>query len=212
MTEPAPRKATWRLGTRERMRLQTGVIVLICVLLAIALRPHLLGLIQTRDFVTCQTNVLKIGRAVQMYMQEWDDTLPVAGAWMDATEGNLAPTSGTGFEVATYFHCPRDRRESPSSYAYNELLAGLSLTARQKDAAHEARRARIGRLDRAPLIVERHGSERNAHLPLPDWDAVRRAMTFPHYVPEPTGTMVLASGRPWYRSRSDIPTESGPGF
>lgn len=213
-TEPTPprRRATLRLGARERARLQVAVILLIVVLLAVALRPLLDRLIQVRDFQVCQTNVRKIAQALAIYSQEWDDTYPAAASWLDSVRGRLTPTTGTGFSAEHYLVCPRDKKGGECSYVFNELMEGLSMSVRQTDPELAERRRRLRRLDRAVLIVEKHGSPANAHAPLADWDAVRAFMDLPHEVPEPTGSLILGSGRAWHQNRETLLNLTGKRF
>lgn len=195
MEQPQVRRATWRIGARERARLQALVVGIVCLLLFFfVFRPFIGNVIERRDFQVCQTNMRQIAHAVRMYSGDWDDTLPAAAVWMDAARGFMNPTSGTGFSLERYFHCPRDRSGSASSYLYNDLLSGLSTSVRP-GAAEEAQRLQAIRrpLD-APLVIEKHGSAENAHLPLPDWAAVGREMTRPHNLPTPTGSLVTGGG------------------
>ncbi|HXG23894.1 MAG TPA: hypothetical protein VNJ09_05010, partial [Chthonomonadales bacterium] len=177
MAQPQTRRATWRLGARERVRLQTLVIGVIVLLLILVFRPIVLLMIQIRDLQTCQTNVHKISRAITQYREDWDDVLPLAETWMNTAGAFVVGTSGTGFSAETHFHCPRDKSGSPSSYAYNDLLSGLSLSIRTQNTKEEEIRRKLRRPDRAALVIEKHGSPRNAHLPLANWDDVRAAMT-----------------------------------
>lgn len=206
------RRATLRLGTRERVRLQTAVIVLILLLLGAALRPLLLHLIQVRDFQVCQTNVRKIAQSLAIYGQEWDDTYPPSSSWTEAVLGRLTPTTGTGYSADYYLHCPRDKSGSASSYVYNDLMAGLSISVRQTDPEKIERRRMLRRLDRAVLVFEKHGAEANTAMPLKDWDDVRQAMDLPHSVPEPTGSVILGSGRAWFQSRETLANLTGKRF
>jgi len=216
LAEPSPtppqRRATLRLGTRERVRLQALVIIVILVLLAVALRPLMQHLIQVRDFQVCQTNVRKIAQALAIYSQEWDDTYPAASSWLDAVRGRLTPTTGTGFGPEHYLRCPRDHKKGECSYVFNELMEGLSMTIRQTEPEIAKRRQRLHRLDRAVLIAEKHGSAANAHVPLENWDAVREFMDLPHELPEPTGSLILGSGRAWFQSRESLASLSGKRF
>lgn len=192
--------------------MQTAVIALIVILLAIALRPYVVSLIETRDFQTCQSNVRAIARGMTMYTQEWDDCLPPAATWMDAAEGNLAPVSGTGFKTADYFRCPRDKSGAPSSFAYNSLLAGLSPTLRTLEPEAEQRRRRVRRLDTAPMIFERHGLQRNGSINIENWDGIRDTMTRPHRMPDPTGSLIQGGGRAWFRNDEQLATMNNKRF
>lgn len=209
---PPARRATLRLGARERTRLQAGVILLIIALLVIALRPLLLHLIQVRDFQTCQTSVRKIAQALAIYNQEWDDSFPASASWLDAVRGRMTPTTGTGYQADYYLHCPRDHAGGECSYVYNELMQGLSPSVRQADPEKDARRRQLRRLDRAPVIVEKHGSPANAHAPLRDWDGVRDFMDRPHELPDATGSVILGSGRAWFQSNESLASLSGKRF
>src|SRR5437763_14767619 len=119
-----PRKATKRMGPRERARLQWTVVAIVCLLLFfIVFKPWYDTLRNTRDFQTCQTNVLKISRAISTYIKDWDDTLPPAHAWMSSAGGFMSSTSGTGFDVRNYFICQLDTSGNPSRHASTELTS-----------------------------------------------------------------------------------------
>lgn len=213
MAQSQPRRATWRMGARERLRLQGVFVVLICILLFfVVFRPWIRGVIDRRDLQTCQTNVLKIARAITTYSQDYDGTLPNGESWTVAARGSMAATSGTGFRIETYFHCPLDKSGQPASYAYNDLFSGLSLEVRSGDSEHEARRRQIGRLDRAPLVIEKFGQPLDAHLPLPDWDAVLREMTRLHPVPQPTGHLITGRGAVVQRNEEQLSSFRGKRF
>jgi hypothetical protein len=212
MAQLQTRRATWRLGARERMRLQAVVIGIIVLLLILVFRPIVLLMIQIRDLQTCQTNVYKISRAIIQYREDWDDVLPLAEIWMNTAGAFVAGTSGTGFSAERYFHCPRDKSGSASSYAYNELLSGLSLSIRTQNAEEEAIRHKLRRPDRAALVIEKHGSPRNAHLPLTNWDEVRAAMTLPHATPEPKGSIIYGNGEVSTKSQEQLLNLQGRRF
>ena len=184
-------KATWRIGLKEQKQIQSVVIVIIILLMFVAFRPVILNTIQTRDFQTCQNNTRKIAQGIKTYTQDWDDTLPAASNWEDAASSNIVATSGTGFSVSSYFHCPSDKSGAPRSYSYNDWLAGLSLTVHPGDKRREDRLATIGRLDRAVLMIEIHGSAPNAHTKLRNWGNVHSLISLKHHIPEPTGSLIL---------------------
>lgn len=206
-------KATLRLGARERSRLQAGLVVVICAMLFVAMRPVIGNLVTVREFQNCQTNVRTIAQALQLYSQEWDDSLPPSATWTDAALGYMAPRSGTGFKADDYLRCPTDGTDAPCSYAYNSLVEGLSITSRRTTGPEVERRRRLGRLDRAPMIIEKHGSRLNAALPLPDWQAVRDSLVLPHALANgATGSIIYSSGRPWYRSADELRELAGRKF
>src|SRR2546430_25103 len=161
LSQQQVRKATWRWGAREQMWANRIAVVIIIILLAFALRPSFIGLIQRRDFVTCQTNVQRIARGLGLYATDFDNTLPIASSWMDTASGYMAAASGTGFKAEDLFRCPRDKSGAPSSYAYNELLDGLPLEAGSPGQNVRERMNAIGHVDRAPLVIEKYGGPRN---------------------------------------------------
>jgi hypothetical protein len=201
----APIKRTWRLGPRERQRLQTVLVLVVLALLwFIAFQPWLKGVIATRDLQTCQTNCLKIGQALTRYMQDWDDAFPPADTWMTNAAGMLGTTSGTGFGVSHYFHCPTDHSGAPSSYAYNDLLQGISPGIQSKDPQKEARRNLVRVPARFPMVIEKHGTAENGHLTLKNWADVDRAMDTPHLVPDPTGMLIDGAGQAERKTREQL--------
>ena len=124
--QPVAKKATWRMGARQRERLQWSVVGVIVVLLIIAFRPYYLHIVETREFQTCQSNALKIAGSVRRYMEDYDGTLPLGPNWMTSTQGYIATTSGTGFAIKDIFHCPLDDSKGESSYAFNSEVGGFS--------------------------------------------------------------------------------------
>jgi type II secretory pathway pseudopilin PulG len=204
MDQPPARRATLRLGARELHRMQTSVIVLILVLLALALRPWFLNTIQTRDFQVCQSNMRSISQALQNYAIDWDGAYPPAENWMDDAKAFLRGASGDPRAIDAAFHCPRDKTGSASSYAYNTLFSGLSPTLRSEDPKLLAQAARLGRLERAVLVIEKHGARPNGHVELPDWNAVARELTRPHQLKSPTGSLIRGSGGVGSKSDLDL--------
>jgi prepilin-type processing-associated H-X9-DG protein len=78
--------------------------------------------------VQCLSNVKELGRALMMYVQDWDETYPPAESWSDGAARYLQPT-----EVQSLFRCPA--AASPYSYAFNEALDRMPL--RRLDAPTE---------------------------------------------------------------------------
>jgi hypothetical protein len=204
LTNPTIYKTSWRMNARDRARLQWLVVAIIAILFFfIVLKPWITSLEGRRNFQSCQTNMLKMARAVNTYANDWDGAFPPAETWMANLAGQMTATSGTGFDVLYYFHCPEDHSGSKFSYAYNDLMSGLLPTVkpREGDVAEKKRREALGRVNRAPLIIERHRSNENAHVRLETWNDVKREMTLPHVIPEPTGWMI--TGTPEAISISD---------
>jgi hypothetical protein len=131
---------------------------------------------------------------------------------MEAALGNMTARSNTGFRKEDSFHCPRDKSGSPSSYAYNSLLEGISPEVRSVHPEVEKRRREIGRLDRAALVIEKHGSPMNATVALKDWDAVAATITMPHDVGGMTGTLIFGNGSPGSKNREQLDNLKGRRF
>lgn len=204
MDQPPARRATIRLGARELHHMQTAVIVLILALLAIALRPYFLNTIQTRDFQICQSNMRSISQALQNYAIDWDGSYPPAQNWMDHAKAFLRGATGDPKAIDAAFHCPLDNTGGGSSYAYNALFGGLSPTLRSDDPKLLEQAAKLGRLERAVLVLEKHGSAANAHLDIPDWNAVRRELSRPHLLKSPTGSIIRGNGTVGSKSEQDL--------
>src|SRR5204863_4571120 len=134
------RRATWRVDARMRGRIQAAVVGFILIVLFFVLKPIYDNFVGIRELQTCQTNVLHIAHALQQYAQDWDGAYPPAESWMTAAMGGMAPLSNSGFDISHYFHCPLDNSGSASSYAYNDLLAGISPEVKSNDASRESQR------------------------------------------------------------------------
>jgi hypothetical protein len=178
------------MGARERTRIQWVVVAAICLLLFAALRPYFIHIVEVRDFQTCQTSIRKMSLAIKTYMADFDDTLPVSSNWTEAVLGSMTPTSGTGFKLTEYLHCPRDKSGGKSSYAFNSLLSGISPGVKSDSAEAENRRAAIMRFDRVPLVFERHNSPMNASYSITSYDAFKANLTRPHELPARTGSLI----------------------
>jgi len=200
------------MGVRERMRIQYTLVAIICVLLFFAFRPYYIILVERRDFQTCQSNVLAIARAITTYSSDYDGTLPNGSGWMEAALGNMTARSNTGFQKEDLFQCPRDKSGSPSSYLYNDLLEGLSPDIRSNRPEDEERRKRFKSLERAVLVIEKHGSPMNAHAALNDWDAVAATMSTIHDVGGLTGSLIYGNGSPGSKTSEQLENLKGRKF
>ena len=209
---PRQKRSTWRIGLKERMRMQQTVIVIICFLLYLALKPVVMGMIQNRNFQVCQNNVRKIAQGIKNYAGDWDDTLPNANDWQDAAESDITATTGTGFSVETYFHCPLDHTHDKCSYAYNSMLGGLSMNVRPGDLGRRKRLEEIGRLSDAPLVIEKYGGGYNQSVNLKNWDDVTKNLTKMHKVPEPTGSVIMGDLKATYRNEDELTDLEGRRF
>ena len=69
----------------------------------------------------CQTNLKAMGRALAEYMQDWNETLPPAKDWFNASSQYIAG-GVTGVTALTAPHCPAT--QAKYSYAFNENLGG----------------------------------------------------------------------------------------
>jgi hypothetical protein len=215
MSEDAPvvRKATWRMGARQRERLQWVVVGIICILLVFAFRPTYEHIIQTRDFQTCQSNVLQISRGISLYSDDADGALPLGDSWADSVQGYLEPRSGTGFKVQDIFHCPRDKSDKPSSYAWNTLLDGYSpIHKNMKPGAQLKLENTESRPERIPLVIEKHGSEQNATVEVLNWNDLGRELTRPHLVPDATGSIITGGQKPSSVSQEKLGIRAGDKF
>jgi hypothetical protein len=193
LTEPITYKTSWRMTARTRERLQAAVVAIVCLLVFfIVLRPWINNLGSRRDFQICQTSIQKMSKAIKLYSDDWEGAFPPADNWMTNIAGYMTATSGTGFDVMYYFHCPSDNSGSKASYSYNDLFSHFlpAVMPKKGDLQEEARQKSLGRFNRAPLIIEKHGSPVNAHLPLYNWEDVKRNMTLAHPVPELSGWMI----------------------
>jgi hypothetical protein len=210
---PVPRKATWRMGARQRERLQWIVVGIICVLLVFAFRPTYIHIVETRDFQTCQSNILQISRGISLYSDDADGALPVGSSWADSVQGYLAARSGTGFKVQDIFHCPKDKSGKPSSYAWNKLLNGYATTHKNMSPeAEDKLKLTRARPERIPLVIEKHGSEQNASVEISDWNELKKELTRPHHVPEPTGSYILGGQKPTYVGEEKLAIRAGDKF
>lgn len=207
------RRATWRMGARQRERLQWTVVGIICVLLVVALRPYYLHIVEVRNSQICQTNIRTILRGVELYYSDYDDALPIGDSWSSSLQGYLAVQSGTGSKLSSLFHCPKDESGSPSSYAMNDLLSGYSPTHQNISPEAAAKLSKIGsRPDRMPLLFEKHGSTMDAHFPIQDWDELARQMTTPHNVPKPSGWIITGGRSALLIDREKLAVRSGLKF
>lgn len=64
---------------------------------------------------TCLANVRQSAIAMQTYAQDYDDRLPPAASWMDAS---AAYAEQSGSKDKTVFHCPAAQVKDPSAYGY----------------------------------------------------------------------------------------------
>ena len=209
-----PKKATLRLGNRERARLQAVLVVIICIMLwVIVFRPWIGSMVANREFQNCQTNAHKIARALTMYQGDWDDAYPLGSNWTTAILGNMAATSNTGFDLQRYLKCPLDKSATPSSYLYNDILAGINPNLEYKNEPEkDAQRLKIRNPSRFPLIIEKHGVAINGAATLNNWDDVIAHMSLPHKLPEPTGIFITGSGNPLRRTEKQITAQAGKKF
>lgn len=212
MAQPRPRRATWRLGARERLRLQGVFIAIICLLLFVAFRPYFVELGERKQLQLCESNLRKIAHGLAMYQDDWDGAFPQASSWMNSIGGLVQGTSGTGRQASDVFRCPLDHSGSATSYVYNDPLQGISLTESSRDPEKEARRSRLRNPSHLPLVIERHGSALNASVSVWDWDALANTITMEHRVPEATGVIVTAQGSMDRITRDVLSDRSGKRF
>jgi prepilin-type processing-associated H-X9-DG protein len=63
----------------------------------------------------CLSNVKELGRALTMYVADWDETYPPAGSWSDGAARYLQP-----LEAKSLFRCPA--ASSLYGYAFHRAL------------------------------------------------------------------------------------------
>ncbi len=204
MDQPPAKRATLRLGARELRRMQTGVVCLIIVLLGLALRPWFLNTIQVRDFQVCQSHLRSISQSLQNYSNDWDGAYPPGEHWMDHSMAYLHVTSADPKAIEGAYRCPRDRTGEGYSYVYNSLFSGMNPTVRSEEPKLVAQGKRLGRVDRAVLIMEKHGGQRNAHMEIDDWNVVRHEMTRPHELKSATGSYIRGNGKVGSKNSDDL--------
>jgi hypothetical protein len=201
------------MGARQRERLQWTVVGIICILLIVAFRPTYLYIVNVREFQTCQSNVLQIARGISLYSDDADGALPLGGAWTTTVQAYLSGRSGTGFKVEDIFHCPTDKSNAPSSYAWNSLLDGYSPTHQNMSPEAAGKLSNtFSRPDRIPLVIEKHGSDMNAHVEVLNWSGLDNQLTRPHNVPEPTGSIIWGSQKPSFVTEEKIRNRAGLKF
>jgi hypothetical protein len=201
------------MGARQRERLQWGVVGVICVLLFLAFRPYYYYIVETRDFQTCQSNMLQIAGALGRYKSDWDDTLPQGATWTDTITPYLSPRSGTGFKAEDILRCPTDKTGAASSYAWNTLFDGYSESQRSLSALAEENRKKLGRADRVPMVLEVHGSARNAVVRPKDWDGVAQILARPHNISGGRSGSVINGGlKPSHLSTERLAIKRGDDF
>ncbi len=213
MSQTHNKKLSIRIGPREGKYISNAIIGLIIVGLILIAQPFYKRMVETRDLQTCQSNAQVIAKAIQTYSADWDDTLPPGERWMENIYSNIAPRSGSGFKPEDYLRCPKDKSKSDSSYAYNDMVAGLSFTVKPDEAEANARWNRLGDLGKVAMIFEKHGSARNAHATLATWDDLAKELTMPHQGPTVVvGSIVLAGGQVGYRNKLQMQEFSGYRF
>ncbi len=125
---PAPRQRVpgWVWGIGACACLPIAAVVALGLLAA----PALKGIKESnRDagrIKTCLANVKQTSASMLMYAQDYDDHLPPAATWMDATS-TYADNGGT--KEKQVFRCPTVLVANPAGfgYAYNTKLAGRPL-------------------------------------------------------------------------------------
>ncbi len=208
---PGKRRATWRLGARERARMQLVVIGTVVLTLVLFLRPGFLRLIENREFQVCQGNLLKIAQALRTYSDDWDGGYPPAEHWADHALANMRGITGDTRQRDRFFHCPKDG-STGISYIYNDLFGGLSLTQTTEDKTVNENLERLGRPERAPIVVEVHGSPMNGHQPFANWDDVAAKLTRKHALDSPTGSFIRGNLMPSFKSEEELGGLAGRRF
>ncbi len=110
-------------NTHTRRRGRLSVILELCLVL-VALISYGAGVNLQKRFsedVLSRQNLKALSKAMLMYCDDWDDTLPLAHNWEDAIAN---PKYFGSVNIQHYFNCPTAAR---NGYAINQGLAGRNL-------------------------------------------------------------------------------------
>jgi prepilin-type N-terminal cleavage/methylation domain-containing protein/prepilin-type processing-associated H-X9-DG protein len=125
-------KENARKGERAFSLIELLVVIAILAILAALLFPVFAQAREKARQATCESNLSQIGKATQMYVEDWDETLPAAGHYGRVEES-------WRYQIETYVHnqdfdiCPSDAGiggadpDHLRSYALNAVLDGQSM-------------------------------------------------------------------------------------
>lgn len=144
---------------------QAGVVLLEAILFVLASlgfqKPMLAAKVVSQQ-LSCMQNMKNLSSALLLYSQDWDETLPPAQRWSDATitylmrdpSPSIKSMSSNG-EASEFFHCPAAK--TPYSYAFNRELDRFPLSRLQNPTnvvclfeSDAARRNAVGNSDALP--------------------------------------------------------------
>src|SRR5437879_5606300 len=108
------------------------VVIAIIAILAAILFPVFAQAREKARAITCLSNVKQIGLASLMYVQDYDETFPLAWGglgWvleLEPYQKAGAASDGSNWNKNKgLLHCPDDSAPASTSYALNALLAGI---------------------------------------------------------------------------------------
>jgi len=120
---PRPGLPGWAWGLGACACLPIAGVILLGIIAAPALRRIKEANREAGRSNVCLVNVKQIATSMQMYAQDYDDHLPAAANWMDASAAYSETSSGGNKAV---FQCPTVQVKQPSGfgYAFNTKYAG----------------------------------------------------------------------------------------
>ncbi len=139
------------------------VVIAIIALLAGMLLPAITKAKTSAQSIACVSNLHQIGIALNVYVQDNNDRLPVCAGYLPSQQSNLPPITVTLFsnqKTNKLFKCPSDNTLFPvetTSYEWNFWLNGAPYSAPQWAAIYtnEARvivEQLFGSRDETPII------------------------------------------------------------
>jgi len=133
---------TSRLRRQGFTLIELLVVIAIIAILAAILFPVFAQAREQARKISCLSNMKQIGLAIQMYTQDYDETLPFAwggpGPWWISLDPYIkggakmnvpgAINSDGAFDTKGLWHCPSDGVSPGVSYGANALVMGGGLT------------------------------------------------------------------------------------
>lgn len=129
---------------------------------------------------TCKARLATLARSVGLYAADYDDRLPPAERWADAT-WNYVSSKAPEEESESPFRCPSIsilRKIDQYGYAFDSTVSAESVS--------------VALSRQEPIIFDSDNLVRNAHEPTPSWPAIKRhARETENYGVTLSGTLVV---------------------